>query len=480
MIKGIKNWLYDYFNIGKYNSNIKREVVAGITNYFTVIYLIILVPEVLINAFPGAVSESGDLITSYMLPSGITAGEMLVALTASAFISAGIGTILMGMIINVPFIQGPSLTIGTFITYTICRNFGYTFYQALAIVFISGIVFFFLSIFGIEKKLYKSIPQNIKFAVTAGIGLFIVITGLQKAHIIEYGSGSVATLFNITDLSNKYTRDAILAISGVIFITVLLKKHIHGAIFIGKIVCIIVAIPLGLIKAVDIEKMSYSISFSHTFFSMDFSGLFSNPNGTSTLISVMTFVILVFSICIMDIFETMGMLIATDNYMDTINDKIAVKKIPKILEMDAITTAIGSTLGSTTVSTYIESTTGIIEGGRTGLTSVVTGILFLASVFISPVISIVPSAATATTLIVAGILMMNVIKQIDFEDIAEAVPAFLTMFIMPLTNSLIIGVAFGIISYLMIHIFIGKGKTVKPIIYVLSLSFLILLIFYHE
>lgn len=477
MVNQVKGWVYDYFNIKKYNSNIRREVIAGITNYFTVIYLIILVPEVLINAFPEAIGETGELITTYMLPNGITAGEMLVALTASAFIAAGIGTILMGMIINVPFVQGPSLSIGTFITYTICRNFGYTFYQALAIVFISGIVFFMLSIFGIEKKLYKSIPQNIKLAVTAGIGLFIVITGLQKAHIIVYGSGSVATLFSITDLASKYTRDALLAIAGVIFITVMLKKHIHGAIFIGKIVCIIVAIPLGLIKAVNFEQMSYSISFSHTFFSMDFSGLFNNPNGDSTFVSVLTFVILIFSICIMDIFETMGMLIATDSYMNSINDKIAVKKIPKVLELDAVTTAIGSTLGATTVSTYIESSTGIIEGGRTGLTSVVTGLLFFASVFITPVISIIPSAATATTLIIAGILMMNVIKQIDFEDIAEAVPAFLTMFIMPLTNSLIIGVAFGIISYLLVHVFCGKGRTIKPVIYILAVMFLVLLIF---
>jgi len=474
MDKFIKN----YFLINEHNTTIKNEIVAGITNYFTVIYLVLLVPEVIVEIFPGAVGSNGEIIGTNLIYANVTVNEMLVILTAASFIAAGIGTLLIGIFINIPFAQGPSLSVGTFISYTVCINFGYTLNQALAITFISGICFFIISILGIEKKLHLAIPNNIKYAVTAGIGLFIAHNGLEKAHIISQEENSVLNLFNIIDLGNSHTRDALLALAGIVIIVVLIKKGIHGAIFIGKIICIVLAIPLGLIKAVDFEKFEYSLDLSKSFFNLDFSGLIDTSSFSEGILSFSTISILVFSICIMDVFETMSTLIASKNYIRISKEGHVKKKIPQMLEIDAVSTCIGSLVGSTTVSTYVESTAGVIEGGRTGLTAVVTGLLFLISVFLSPFVAIMPSAATATTLIMAGVMMMNVIKYIDFSDPADAVPAFLTMFIIPITKNLTAGISFGIIFYVIIYLCTGRRKRIKNLLYILAVLFSITLMIF--
>ena len=475
MIDYIKNFLYKKFSIREHNSNIKTEILAGVTNYFTLIYLVMLMPEVLMNIFIGAIAEDGSIIGDFILGNGLTANEMFIALTATSFICSGLSSIIMGYLTNLPFVQGPSLAVGTFITYTVCISFGYTYNQALAIVLVSGLIFFVLALFGIEKKIDKSIPKNIKYAVSCGIGLFIAYKGLLKAHIIEQSSLNT-NLFDFYNIVSKETKTAILSLVGVILITILHKKHIYGSIFIGKIVCIILAFPLGLIS---LEKLDFltSINLDKVFFELDFTGIIDFSNSSLFFQTTMTVLVVLFSICIMDIFETMAMLIVSDNYVKISKERFTNKRIPQILEIDAITTSIGSTIGSVTVSTYVESTAGIIEGGRTGLTAIVTGILFLASTFLSPLVALVPSAATATTFIVAGVLMMTIIKFIDFENIDEAVPAFFTMILMPLTNSILVGIAFGIISYVAIHLFLGKGYKVNKILYILSVLLLICLIY---
>ena len=475
MIDYIKNFLYKKFNIREHNSNIKTEVLAGVTNYFTLIYLVMLTPEVLMNIFSGAIAEDGSIIGDFILGNGLKANEMFIALTAASFICSGLSSIIMGCLTNLPFIQGPSLAVGTFITYTVCISFGYTYNQALAIVFVSGLILFILALFGIEKKIHKAIPKNIKYAVSCGIGLFIAYQGLLKAHIIEQTSLNT-NLFDFYNITSKDTKTAILALVGVILITILHKKHIYGSIFIGKIVCIILAFPLGLIS---LEKLDFftSINLDKVFFELDFTGIIDFSNSSLFFQTTMTILVVLFSICIMDIFETMAMLIVADNFVEISKERFTNKRIPQILEIDAITTSIGSTIGSVTVSTYVESTAGIIEGGRTGLTAIVTGVLFLLSTFLSPLVALVPSAATATTFIVAGVLMMTIIKFIDFENIDEAVPAFFTMILMPLTNSILVGIAFGIISYVAIHLFLGKAYKVSKILYILSILLLICLIY---
>jgi len=475
----MKNFLKQYFCIDEQHSSLKNEVIAGITNYFTVIYLVLLVPEIIIGVFPGALDVNGELIGENLLYGDVTVNEMLVVLTEASFIAAGIGTLLIGIFINVPFAQGPSLAVGTFVTYTICVNLGYTFNQALAIIFISGICFFVLSILGIEKKLHKAIPNNIKFAVTAGVGLFIAYTGLEKAHIISIGKDSIVGIFDIMDFENVYTKDALLALVGVVIIVVLIKKGFHGAIFAGKVICIILAVPLGLIKSVDFEKFEYTLSLSRTFFNLDFSGLINTSNLSKGIFSFTTIVILVFSICIMNVFETMSTLIASRNFIKISHEQSGYlkKRIPQILEIDAVSSCVGSLVGSSTISTYVESTAGVVEGGRTGFTAVVTGILFLLSVFLAPFVAVFPSSATATTLIMAGVMMMNVIKHIDFEDVADAVPAFFTMFIIPVTKSLIAGISFGVIFYVVIYLCVGRRKRIKSLLYILAVMFVVILVF---
>lgn len=476
MINKIYNSLNNYFHLSKHNTSVKTELLAAITNYFTLLYVITLVPEIIIGAFPNAVDEKGEIIGAAIVTGNITAAEMLIAITFMCFIAAGIGSIFMGLIVNVPFIQGPSLTISTFIVYVVCSGFGYTYNQALAIVFISGICFFIMAYTGIEHKLHKAIPTNIKYAVSAGVGMFIAYTGLIKAHIIQH-SASAINIFDLTDLSSKDTLSAYLALAGVILITIMLKKHVHGAIFIGKIICTVLAIPLGLITAVSFSSLSFNFNIDKIIFQLDFYGLIDISSPQKAFFSFSTLLAIIFSICIMDIFETITMIIASKEFVKISKENRHVdERIPKILEVDAAGTSIGALLGTTSVSTYIESTTGVIEGGRTGLTAVITGILFIISSIAAPLVSIVPSAATATTLIMAGILMMAVIKYIDFRDEAEAVPAFFTMFLMPLTNSLIIGISVGIIIYLLIHIFTGNTHKVHPTLYTLAILFGIVLI----
>ncbi len=453
-MRSFKNFFYDYFSLGKHNTSVRTEFLAGVTNYFTLIYAVMLVPEIIVEAFG--------------LINGDVSRQMLIALTAISFIAAGLGSIFIGLFVNLPFVQGPSVAIATFITYTVCKGFGYSYNQALAMVFISGILFFILDITGMEERIHKSIPNNLKYAVSTGIGLLVAMTGLAKAHIINFDSkSSYAHIFSL-DFSNSHNISAILAIFMVFVIVIMLKRHIHGAIFIGKILCIIIAIPLGLVHFNKEILAEFSIDFSFFAFKMDFAGLFDFSSKEGLYRSLTNVIIIVLSLCIMNIFETMSMFIAMDNYVAISHDGVKKKRnVPRILEADAITTALGASIGSPTVSTYVESTTGVIEGGRTGLTAVITGVLFILTVPFTPLVSLVPSAATATTLIVAGVMMMGVAKLIDFENITEAVPAFLAMFLMPITNSVLIGTSMGVISYVLIHVFVKKEK-LSPFLYFLG------------
>lgn len=463
-----------YFKLEQHGTDIKKEFIAAATNYFTIIYILLLVPEILISAFPGAINLNGDIVYASRVFQNMRADQVLAAITAVGFITAGIATMVMGLIINVPFVQGPSIAITTFAAYTVCGTMGYSYGEMLAMVFLSGVCFFILSITGIEKRISKAIPKNLKYAVTGGIGLFIAFSGLRKAHIIEYDADMVFTLFNASAFNSDNTLSAWLALFGVVIIAVMLKKHVHGAVFIGKLICIALAVPLGLVSIPQSNVWDIGIHVDRLFFNMDFAGLFDLSGGRAFIFSVASVVVVVFALCIMDVFETVSVLIATDTFTDINKGEAPIKKrIPQMLEIDAATTCLGSAMGAASVSTYAESTTGIIEGGRTGLTSVFTGIMFLLSTVFSPLMSAIPSAATATTLIAAGVLMLGVIKYIDFDNIAEAVPAFMIMFLMPFTGSILSGVAVGIAMYVIIHLLIGEAKKTDALLYILTAFFVI-------
>lgn len=428
------------------------------------------------NIFPEAFGRTGEVVGNAMLSNGLTANQMLISLTIAACIASAVGTFLMAFTANLPFAQGPSLAIATFITYTICIKMGYTYNEALAGVFIAGIVFFILSITGVETKVQNAIPSNIKFSVTAGIGFFIAFMGMQKAHIVEGNKSNLLQLVSMSDLSNYHTKSALLCLIGILIIAIMLIKKIHGAILFGKIICIFLAIPMGLVTTSSLNYSDFNVIHLPTAFMMDFQGFFSPHNNFGIFGVVISVFVIISSLFIMDVFETIGTIIATDYIITYSKGGTVTEKLPKILKADAVSTIVGSVMGITNISTNVESTTMALEGGRTGLSGVVTGILFLLTIFIAPYASVIPSAATATTLIVSGILMMNVIKYVNFEEIEEALPAFLTMAFMPLTYSLVTGISFGMISYTLIKVFAGKAREVKPVTYVIDLIFLCQLI----
>lgn len=474
MLKKFVDYIYKIFKLKENSTSIKTEFIAAITNYFTFLYLITLVPEVIMDIFPEVIDAEGKFTNNVIVYNGVSAGQMLISLTISALIAAGVASIAVGFLTNTPLIQGPSLTIATFISYTVCKNFGYSYSQALAIVFISGIVFFLLAITGLEKRLHNVIPNNIKYAVTGGIGMYIVFQGIIKSYIFEKNDNGFEFI-NLLNYSHIHNKTALLTICGIIFIIILINKNVHGAIFIGKIGCILVAIPLGMTGHIYANKLLVSPFV----FSISVDGLIDKTSTKSVLVSLLNIIMIIFVICVMDIFETISTTIAMKNFI-WLKPKecknMIDKEMPKILEVDSATTSLGSLIGMTTVSTYVESNAGVVEGARTGLTAVITGLLFIFTVPFTTFATAVPSAATATTLIMAGVMITGVLKKIDFEDVSEALPAVLTVLSMVVLNKIIVGIAIGIISYVMCNIFLLKKK-IDVYLVVMSLFMIIMLIF---
>ena len=469
----MKTRIEKYFKIKENNSHIQTEIFSGLTAFFTMVYLLFLVPNTLMGAFPEAFNEAGELVGSYVLHNGLTADEMLVSLTIAACIAAAIGTLITALRTGLPFAQGPSLAIATFITYTVCGELG------LAAVFISGIVFFILTMFGLEHKIRKAIPHNIKYAVTAGIGLFIAFMGMQKCHMVVADEHHLVKFVEFAGLSDYNTMSTILCILGLVLIAVLHYKHVHGAILIGKILVIIAAIPLGLYHHGEINLFAYDFgAILPTAFKMDFAGFLSRGGSLGMAGGLIAAGAIIVTLCIMDVFETMSTVIATDHILDhKIHHDETNEKIKKTLEADAIATVVGSSMGVTSVSTFVESTAMAVEGGRTGFSGVVTAFLFILAIFIAPFASVIPSAATATTLIITGVFMMSVVKKINFHDVEEGLPAFFTMAFIPLTYSLINGISLGLVTHTFICIFSGRGKEVKKGTYLITLLFVLMFIF---
>ena len=474
MLRKIIEFIYRVFELKEYNTTIKTEFLAAITNYFTFLYLITLVPEIIMDIFPEVIDKEGKFINDVIVYNGISAGQMLISLTIAALIASGIASIAVGIITNTPLIQGPSLTIATFISYTVCKNFGYSYSQALFIVFISGVVFFLLSMTGLEKRLHDIIPDNIKYAVTGGIGMYIVLQGLIKSYIFEK-SGNGFLFMNLLNFNDTHNKTAILTVCGIILIIILINKHVHGAIFIGKLVCILVAVPLGMTGHIYANE----VLISPFVFSINMNGLIDNTSTKSIVVSLFNIVMIVFVICIIDIFETISTTIAMKNFIwlkPKECENVIDKEMPKILEVDSATTSLGALIGMTTVSTYVESNTGVVEGARTGLTAIITGLLFIVTVPFTAFTTAVASAATATTLIMAGVMITGILKQINFEDVSEALPAVLTVLSMVVLNKIIVGIAIGIISYVLCNVFLFKKK-IDIYLVVMSLFMIIMLIF---
>ena len=474
----MKTKIEKFFKIKENNSSIQTEIFSGLTAFFTMVYLLFLVPNTIMGAFPEAFNEAGEMVGSYVLNNGLTADEMLVSLTIAACVAAAISTLITALKTGLPFAQGPSLAIATFITYTVCGEMGYTYEQALAAVFISGIVFFILTMFGLEHKIRKAIPHNIKYAVTAGIGLFIAFMGMQKCHMVVADSHHLVKFVNFAGFSDYNTMSTLLCLAGLVLIAVMHYKHIHGAILIGKIIVILAAIPLGLYHHGEINLFAYDFDvIIPTAFKMDFAGLFTRGGDFSLGAGLIITASIVVTLCIMNVFETMSTVIATDHILDhRVHHEETNEKIKKTLEADAIGTVVGASMGVTTVSTFVESTAMAVEGGRTGFSGVITSLLFILAIFIAPFASVIPSAATATTLIITGVFMMTVVKQINFHDVDEALPAFFTMAFIPLTYSLVNGIFLGLVTHTFINVFSGRWAKVKRGTYIMTALFVLMFV----
>jgi AGZA family xanthine/uracil permease-like MFS transporter len=374
----------------------------------------------------------------------------------------------MAFFANYPFALAPGMGLNAFFIYTVCLKMGYSWQVALAAVLVEGIVFIVLTAFNIREAIFNSIPQNLKHAVGAGIGLFITFIGLQNAKVIV---DDPATLLSLGDVTHVVP---LLAIVGTIITAILVVKKVKGSILIGIFITYILGIIAELtgwyVPNPEVEMfslipsgiVSMPPSIKAIFFKFDFTHVLS-----------LNFLIVVFAFLFVDIFDTLGTLIGVSNQAGMLDKDGKLPKVKEALFADAIGTTAGAILGTSTVTTYVESASGVAEGGRTGLTSAVTAIFFAIALFFSPIFLAVPSFATAPALIIVGFMMMQSVTKIDFTDAQEGVPAFLTLIFMPLAYSIAEGIVFGIISYTVINALTGKAKKVHPLMYALTVIFIL-------
>ena len=446
-----------FFGISKNGSTMKIEVLAGVTTFITIAYILILNPQILSDPY----MIMGDTVMAGKISNGVFIGTC---------IGAFIGTILCALYAKVPFAQAPGMGLNAFFAYTVVLGMGYSYNEALVIVFISGIFFIVITAVGLREAIIRSIPDAVKMAITPGIGLFITIIGLKNAGLVV---GNDATLVSMVDFAQWRSEDgnitlicgALVALIGLIVIGVLHARNVKGSILYGILAATIAGIPLGVTKlsAFDMNIGGKFSDFAEvSFFKMDFAGLFAGENAVSTFLTVF---MLVLSFSLVNMFDSIGTLMGAA--------KQSGIHMKEALMSDAISTAAGAMVGTSTVTTVVESSAGIAAGGRTGMTSLVTALLFLGSIIFAPIVSIVPGAATAPALIFVGILMLSNIKDVDFSDMTNALPAFCTVVFMPFTYSIANGVAVGLIMYCFIKLFTGKARDIKALTWIISIVFIL-------
>ena len=389
------------------------------------------------------------------------------AVMLATCISAAIGCFLTAMLANVPFAQAPGMGLNAFFTYTLCFGMGYTWQQGLAIVLVSGLLFLAVTLSPLRSKIIASIPADLKAAISAGIGLFITFIGMLNADIVKLIGDTVVdgvvVATDYSDMGNILHGPALLALIGLLIISVLLAYKVKGAIFIGIIVTTIIGVPMGL-TVYNPDPVSFSV-LGETFGKLSFSGIFAVDGG------VLAFITAVITFFICDCFDTVGTLIGTARSAGMLDRRGNLPGGDRALIADAVATCTGAIFGTSTVTTFVESSTGIAEGARTGLSSLVVGALFLLSCFFAPIAGIVPSAATAPALIIVGVFMLKSAAEIAWDDMEIAIPCFLTIVTMPFAYSIGDGIGFGFISYSLIKLARGKAKEVPVLIYVLSVAF---------
>ena len=450
------------FHLKENRTDVKTEVMAGITTFMTMAYILAVNPNILSAA-------------------GMDAKAVLIATSLAAFF----GTMLMALLANYPFALAPGMGLNAYFAYTVVLTMGYSWQMALLAVFVEGIVFIVLSLTNVREAIFNAIPMTLKSAVSVGIGLFVAFVGLQNAKLIVNSDSTLLTYQHFKgETFHSIGIGALLALIGVLLIVVMLIKIVKGAILYGILLTWVLGIVCELagIYVPDPEAGMYSV-IPTAFVSFDFSSLgqtfgqvfhqdFSNFN-------LGNFVVVMFAFLSVDLFDTLGTLIGVASKADMLDENGKLPRIKGALMADAVATSVGAVLGTSTTTTYVESASGVTEGGRTGLTAATTAVLFLLASIFSPLFLTIPSFATAPALIVVGFYMMGAVVKIDFDDMTDAIPAFLTILIMPLAYSIAEGIAIGVISWTLINVLTGKAKEKKisPLMYVLTGLFIVKYIF---
>lgn len=440
------------FKLKENGTTVKTEVVAGITTFMTMAYILALNPFILSDG------------------TGMDPVAILLATALASFV----GCFAMAFLANYPFALAPGLGLNAYFAYTICGRMGYSWQFALLAVFIEGIIFIILSLTNVREAIFNAIPLQLKKGVSVGIGLFVAFIGLQNAGIIVESS-TLVTLVDFTENFRSSGISALLAIIGLLIISVLYIRKVKGSILIGIFATWILGIICQLTGLYEGNSLLPSWStfdlgaLGKTFgqcFKVSFDG-----------VKVFDFIVIIFSFLFVDIFDTLGTLIGVANKADMLDKDGKLPRIKQALLADAIATSVGAVFGTSTTTTFVESSSGVSEGGRTGLTAAVTGLLFLVAIILSPIFIAIPGFATAPALIFVGFLMVSAVVEIDFNDLTEAIPAYLCLVFMPLAYSISEGIAAGIISYVIINAASGKAKKITPLMYVLAVLFVLKYIF---
>lgn len=424
-----------YFKLKENGTNVRTEVIAGITTFLTMAYILAVNPGIL-------------------SATGMDAN----ALFTTTALAAVVGTLVMALWAKLPFALAPGMGLNAFFAFSVVLGMGYSWQFALTAVLIEGIIFILLTIFNIREAIVDAIPKSIQTAISAGIGLFIAFIGLQNAGIIVNNDATLVHLGDITSGS------ALLALIGLVITSVLIIKKVKGDLLIGIIVTALIGIPMGITQLKGFASLPPSIE--PIFFKFDFSQVFT-----------FDMMIVVFTFLFVDIFDTLGTLVGVSRKANMLDKDGKVPNVKKAFMADAIGTTVGSMLGTSTVTTYVESAAGVSEGGRTGLTALVTALCFVAALFFAPLFIAIPGAATAPALILVGLFMLSPIKELDLSDYSESIPAFITILAMPLAYSIAEGITLGALSYVLINMLAGNFKKLSIPMYILAVLFVLKYIF---
>ncbi|SHK06503.1 NCS2 family permease [Tepidibacter formicigenes] len=440
------SYLEKAFKLSKNNTTARTEIVAGITTFMTMAYILIVNPSIL-------------------SATGMDFGALF---TATA-LSSVIATLVMALYANLPFALAPAMGPNAFFAFTVVLGMGYSWQFALTGVFLEGIIFIILTFFNVREAIVNAIPLQLKKAVSVGIGLFIAFLGLFNSGVVV--SGMFPTADGKLDgvpvaIGHITSGPGLLALIGLVLTGFLLARKVKGALLIGILVTTIIGIPMGVTQLPEgLKFMSTPPSLKPILLQFEWSNIFS-----------IDMLIVLFTFLFVDMFDTVGTLVGVATKADMLDKNGNVPNAKQALFADAIGTTFGAMIGTSTVTTFVESASGVADGGRTGLTALSTAVMFAISLFLSPLFIMIPAAATAPALILVGLFMMSPVNDIDFDDFTESIPAFLTMIMMPLTYSIAEGIVFGMLSYVILKLLSGKKKEISPLMYVICALFIIKII----